>query len=65
MGVQISAQMVLLAQSVLLGLAAGLLYDLLRALRLRLPRLTWMLDSLYCLALAVGAFLFLLRCSGG
>ena len=38
MEIQISRQLALFGQSVLLGLTAGLLYDLLRSFRLRLPR---------------------------
>ena len=52
-------------QAVLLGLSAGLVYDLLRALRLRLPRLTAPLDILYCLTAGAAAFLFLLRRAQG
>ena len=49
----------------LLGLSAGLVYDLLRALRLRLPRLTAPLDILYCLTAGAAAFLFILRRAQG
>ena len=52
-------------QAVLLGLSAGLVYDLLRALRLRLPRLTAPLDILYCLTAGAAAFLFILRRAQG
>ena len=37
MGNQISQQMLTFVQSILLGLAAGVLYDLLRPFRLRRP----------------------------
>ena len=53
MTVQITAQLRTFGLSILLGLSAGVLYDLLRAIRLRWPRLTGALDLLYCLT--VGA----------
>lgn len=46
--------------SILLGLGAGVLYDLLRAVRLRHPRLTAPLDLLYCQAIGLAVFLFVL-----
>ena len=61
MGNQISQQMLTFVQSILLGLAAGVLYDLLRPFRLRRPSLTALLDAGYCLSVGAGAFLFLLR----
>lgn len=61
----ISAQLILFGQSVLLGLAGGFAYDLLRAFRLRRMTLTWLWDLLYCLGSATAAFLFLLRCGEG
>lgn len=61
----ISAQLALFGQSVLLGLAAGFLYDLLRAFRMRRRELTWLLDLLYCFLTLTAAFLFLLRCGEG
>lgn len=61
MGNQISQQMLTFVQSILLGLAAGVLYDLLRPFRLRRPGLTALLDAGYCLSVGAGAFLFLLR----
>ena len=61
MGNQIFQQMLTFVQSILLGLAAGVLYDLLRPFRLRRPGLTALLDAGYCLSVGAGAFLFLLR----
>lgn len=58
MGNQISQQMLTFVQSILLGLAAGVLYDLLRPFRLRRPGLTALLDAGYCLSVGAGAFLF-------
>jgi len=58
MGNQISQQVLGFGQSILLGLSAGVLYDLLRPFRRRLPRLTGILDTLYCLSLGAAAFLF-------
>ena len=65
MGNQVSNQLLVFGQSILLGLCAGLLYDLLRPFRLRLPRLTGLLDSLYCLLAGTAVFLFLLRGADG
>jgi len=65
MGNHISAQLLVFGQSILLGLAAGLLYDLLRPLRLRVPPLAGFLDSLYCLTAAAAVFLFTLRQAQG
>ena len=61
----ISAQLVMFGQSILLGLAVGLLYDLLRPVRLRVPWLAGFLDSLYCLAAAAAVFLFTIRQAEG
>ena len=61
MGNQVSQQLLVFGQSILLGLCAGLLYDLLRPFRLRLPRLTGLLDGLYCLLTGTAVFFFLLR----
>ena len=44
MGINISQQLILFAQSILLGMAVALVYDLLRPFRIRLPRLTTVLD---------------------
>ena len=65
MEIQISRQLALFGQSVLLGLTAGLLYDLLRSFRLRLPRSTALWDTLYCLAVGTGLFFFTLRRADG
>ena len=61
MGNQISQQLTTFGQSILLGVAAAVLYDLLRPFRLRLTRFTALLDGAYCLAVGAAAFLFLLR----
>lgn len=65
MGAQVSQQMLVFCQSILLGLSAGVLYDLLRPFRLRFPRFTGALDTAYCLAVGGAAFRFLLRRCGG
>ena len=62
---QVSWQLLVFAQSVLLGLSIGVLYDLLRPFRRRFPRLTAALDSVYCLAVGLAAVLFVLRRSQG
>ena len=54
--------------SLLLGFILSLLYDLLRAVRLRRAtkrRFTSALDLLYCAAFALLMFLFALRIGGG
>ena len=61
----VSVQLLVFGESILLGLAAGLLYDLLRPLRLRVPPLAGFLDSLYCLSAAAAVFLFTLRQAQG
>ena len=61
----LSQPLLLFCQAILLGMAAALLYDLLRAFRLRLPRLTSALDILYCLAAGMAVFLFMLRRAQG
>ena len=45
MRIQVSAQLLLFGQSILLGLGLALLYDLLRPLRRRRRRLTALLDG--------------------
>ena len=68
MGTVISEQLRALAASVLLGMALALLYDLLRAVRLRRRRsqkLTGAMDALYCVALTLSALVFALRIGGG
>ncbi len=62
---QAGAQLWVFGQSILLGLTAGLLYDLLRPFRIRAPRVTGLLDALYCLLVGSGCFLFLLRRTQG
>ena len=62
---QVSEQLAVFAQSILLGFGAGVLYDLLRPFRLRFPRLTAVLDSVYCLILGLTAFLFMFYRSAG
>ena len=65
MGNQPSQQLLLFAQSVLLGLSAGIVYDLLRPFRLKLPRSTHLLDGGYCLAAGTVFFSFILRQGDG
>ena len=65
MGNQVSQQLLTFGQSILLGLSAGVLYDLLRPLRLRKPHFTAPLDALYCLVVGGTGFLFLLRRGDG
>ena len=62
---QVSQQLLVFAQSILLGLSIGVLYDLLRPFRLRFPRLTTALDSIYCLAVGFGSLLFVLHRAAG
>ena len=57
--------MLLFLQSILLGLSAGIFYDLLRPFRRRLKRLTAALDFFYAAALAITSFFFLLRPAEG
>jgi len=65
MGNQVSSQLLLFGQSILLGLSIGVLYDVLRPFRLRWPRTTALLDGGYCLAVGAASFLFLLRRGAG
>ena len=65
MGNQAAQQLLVFGQSILLGLSAGLLYDLLRPFRVRAPRFTGVLDGLYCLIVGGALFLFLLRRGSG
>ncbi|MCI8398876.1 MAG: hypothetical protein HFF90_05695 [Oscillibacter sp.] len=60
-----AAQLLAFAQAILLGLSAGLLYDLLRPFRIRAPRFTNLLDLAYCLITGGGVFLFLVGRGGG
>lgn len=61
----VGQQLAVFLQAILLGLSAGLVHDLLRPFRMRLPRLAWALDGGYCLAAAGALFLFCLRQSQG
>ena len=64
MGIEIGAQLDALWRSLFLGAAFALLYDGLRALRLRRRTrraLTDLLDALYCLFLAAALLAFTLR----
>ena len=65
MGISIPQQLLTFGQSILLGLSVGILYDLLRPFRLRIPRLASFLDLLYCFMIALSGFLFLLRQGSG
>ena len=65
MGVQIPEQLAQFFLSILLGTVLGLLYDLLRAVRLRGGRgLGHVLDAAYCLAAAGSVVLFVLSGDG-
>ena len=57
MAIHVTEQLRTFLLSILLGLGAGVLYDLLRAVRLRHPRLTAPLDLLYCQAVGLAVFL--------
>ena len=68
MGVSLSGQAQGFFAALLLGVSLSLLYDLLRAVRLRRAarrRLTGALDALYCVLAALLTFLFALRVGGG
>ena len=65
MGASLPPPLAVFFQAVLLGLSAGLVYDLLRAVRLRLPRLTAPLDLAFCACGTAAVFLFSLRQTGG
>ena len=68
MGIEIDAQLDALWRSLFLGAAFALLYDGLRALRLRRRTrraLTDLLDALYCLFLAAALLAFTLRIGQG
>ena len=45
MGSPVSVQLLAFGQSILLGLSAGVLYDVLRPFRLRCPRITTLLPD--------------------
>lgn len=60
----VSAQLVSFGQSALLGMMAGVVYDMLRAVRLRRRRsrlLTHLLDSVYVAAVLLVLLIFTLR----
>ena len=61
MEVQISRQLLVFGQAIVLGLSVGIVYDLLRPFRLRLSRLCGLLDFLYCLGVGAAVFLFTLQ----
>lgn len=61
----VSAQLSLLGQSVLLGAAGAIAYELLRPLRRRRPKALWLWDGLFCLCAGLCIFLFLLRRASG
>lgn len=65
MAIVISTQLLAFLQSVLLGFGLGLLYDLLRALRLRVRRITVLSDGFYCFVSGWCVFLFVLRHNNG
>ena len=68
MGIEIGAQLDALWRSLFLGAALALLYDGLRALRMRRRTrraLTDLLDALYCLFLAAALLAFTLRVGRG
>jgi hypothetical protein len=65
MRIFVDQQLEVFIQSILLGLAVGVVHDLLRPLRLRLPKTAWILDSGYCLAAALCLFLFCLNRTQG
>ena len=68
MGIEIGAQLDALWRALFLGAAFALLYDGLRALRLRRRTrraLTDLLDALYCLFLAAALLAFTLRIGQG
>ena len=60
MEIQITEQLRSFLLAILLGMAVGVVYDLMRAVRLRHPRLTAVLDLGCCLFAAGGLFLFLM-----
>lgn len=64
MTVDLSQQLLLFGSSILLGVCMGLLYDVLRAVRIRFPRWGGALDALCCLVCAAAAFFFVLRWGG-
>ena len=65
MGVVISRQLILFGQSVLFGVCAAVVYDLIRSVRRFLPRLTPLFDVLYAVGLTFAAAAFLFRPARG
>ena len=65
MAIHVTEQLRTFLLSILLGMGAGILYDLLRAVRLRRPRMTALMDLLYCHTVGLAVFLFVLRQSDG
>lgn len=65
MGNQPSQQLLLFAQSVLLGLSAGVLYDLLRPFRRKRPGIVHLLDGGYCLVVGAALFRLILQRGDG
>jgi hypothetical protein len=65
MGNHIASQLLLFGQSVLLGAALGVVYDLLRPLRHRRPRAAGICDGAYCLCALAAVFRFVLRRAAG
>ena len=65
MRLELMGQLAAFGQSILLGAALALVYDLLRPLRRRRPGWTAGLDGLYCLSVGLGLFFFTLRLTGG
>jgi len=66
MEVSLSAQAICLLQASALGLAGGVLYDLLRPLRHRLPPLLSLLcDAVFCLLLGAASFALAMSSGSG
>ena len=65
MGNMPSQQLALFGQAILLGISMGVLYDLLRPFRLKLPRLTTVWDIVYCLAVGAVFLTFVLERGAG
>ena len=61
----VTVQLIQFLQSILLGVSAGALYDILRPFRALLPRLTGLLDFLYGIAITAAVCAFLLRPADG
>ena len=65
MEIYISQQLLLFCGAALLGIALGLAYDLLRAVRRRIPVLLVACDLLFCAAVAVGLIAYAMTSAGG